>query len=142
MTDRERMLRDMEAQLDSDPAQWELRRIYADLLDEEGCHLESRAQRWMVAMRKCPMHQNAWDLIGYAWVRDDNPMYIDIPEDTEDAYLQLVVMAKLPCDLYRAIDHTRGQYWIMFDSRREAEDALAVVLTNEDCRLALEEVTT
>jgi hypothetical protein len=111
-----------ESQLDTDPANWQLRWIYADRLEEAGLEELAVAQRWMADNEKCPWtfgrsgRDTAWFNYRMQSEMDDHS---DLPS-------KLVVL--LP-NVERIADATPDGYWrAMFDSRRAAEEALAVIL--------------
>jgi hypothetical protein len=110
-----------ETQLDADSTNWDLRRIYADWLEERGEVWAAVAQRWMADNEK-----NPWVLSdnGVAWynyaLRSEPTDRSDLPLEI----LELVPGARLLFVRYSGEEAKRAK----FDSRRAAEAALAVAL--------------
>jgi len=51
---------DIQQQLDDNPADWTLRSIYADWLEEQG-NPRAESMRWMVEHNKCPRNNGWWE---------------------------------------------------------------------------------
>lgn len=99
--------------LTQDPADWNLRLIYADWLENNDREEEAFAQRWMATRRKCPSYRD--DRQHWCWVRAGEGSQV-----LGDSVFYLLPGA-------RSQYHTINAVWYM--NLQEAEDQLTLALT-------------
>lgn len=124
--DQEAMLEDMQRQLDVRPADWALRLVLSDLLDEMGRGGEAEVQRWLVKFRRHPRPVYDYDrqLLVWEWVEAPCEMYNMpwlIPTQRLTSPLADSLYRK---DIYMD-DHPFGEV-VAFLTRDAAEASLAV----------------
>ena len=112
------MRESFEAELDRDPANWGLKLIYADWLEEQGEHIAARGQRWMAENEKhpyCDYERKTWNWYHVIWYKWN---------------------AGIPELLFYKLDKLRNWKkwnigWIEYPTRIAAESALAYAIEEQ-----------
>ena len=126
-------LLDFESQLDKDPANWDLRLIYSDYLEEKGNISLAQAQRWMASEKKhstfCTMHDLVNTPPRIKWIWGD----IDAIEP-KTGILEKYQISMIPEEVFTLLEETSDTrlhpplFWKYYYTRVEAERVLGNAL--------------
>ena len=125
------MRQQFEAELDRDPANWGLRLIFADWLDEQGDHIAARCQRWMGENEKRPdfdIATESWDW----WVVNNQHVYlVQWHPRLNSATIPLHVFQKITNNLMYGLQFK--EYPTRIAAESALADALEAVRVEEAC---------